>query len=116
MARDVRRDSSWPAMLDFRAIHHANGGRRREAARKSTDAKLGRVFSKLHIDRDGVGLDWKLWCERGYVDFVCPMDYTPHNAGLRTGSQQIVWARQTPCYPGIGLSTWSDTSDHNCSV
>jgi len=22
-----------------------------------------------------VGQDWKLWCERGYLDFVCPMDY-----------------------------------------
>src|SRR5512133_2621027 len=37
------------------------------------------VFNNWAADRDGVGQDWKLWCEKGYLDFVCPMDYTPSN-------------------------------------
>lgn len=34
------------------------------------------VFRNWDIDRDGVGQDWKLWCEKGYLDIVCPMQYT----------------------------------------
>ena len=38
------------------------------------------VFRYWSTDRDIVGQDWKLWCDKGYLDFVCPMDYTPSNA------------------------------------
>jgi len=63
------------------------------------------VFSNWAADRDSVGQDWKLWCERGYLDFVCPMDYTPSNRSFENMvSQQIEWAGRTPCYPGIGAS------------
>ncbi len=66
------------------------------------------VFRNWIVDRDKVGQDWKLWCERGYVDFVCPMDYTPYNVQFETMvKQQLAWAGKTPCYPGIGLSTWA---------
>jgi len=34
------------------------------------------VFRDWPRDRDNVGQDWKLWCDRGWLDFVCPMDYT----------------------------------------
>ena len=30
------------------------------------------VFRNWSTDRDSVGQDWKLWCERGYLDFLCP--------------------------------------------
>ena len=63
------------------------------------------VFSNWASDRDGVGQDWKLWCEKGYLDFVCPMDYTPSNASFENMvSKQVQWAGRTPCYPGIGVS------------
>jgi uncharacterized lipoprotein YddW (UPF0748 family) len=63
------------------------------------------VFSNWASDRDGVGQDWKLWCEKGYLDFVCPMDYTPSNASFENMvTKQVQWAGRTPCYPGIGVS------------
>lgn len=66
------------------------------------------VFPRWSTDRDGVAQDWKLWCERGYVDFVCPMDYTPHNAGFENlVAQQVQWAGRVPCYPGLGVSASS---------
>ncbi len=33
------------------------------------------VFSYWDSARDGVGQDWRLWTEKGYLDFVCPMNY-----------------------------------------
>jgi uncharacterized lipoprotein YddW (UPF0748 family) len=35
------------------------------------------VFSEWERwSRDSIGQDWPLWIERGYLDFVCPMNYT----------------------------------------
>ena len=66
------------------------------------------VFPNWAVDRDGVGQDWKLWCEKGYLDFVCPMDYTPANSRFDLlVSQQVEWAGGTPCYPGLGVSASS---------
>jgi uncharacterized lipoprotein YddW (UPF0748 family) len=70
------------------------------------------VFSNWTTDRDKVGQDWKLWCQRGYLDFVCPMDYTPHTAALENlVTTQLPLAGKVPCYPGIGLSTWNPPTD-----
>ncbi|MCK5802582.1 MAG: family 10 glycosylhydrolase [Lentisphaeria bacterium] len=70
------------------------------------------VFRNWPIDRDGVGQDWKLWCDRKWVDFLCPMDYTPWNETFRSQVvAQVKYAGQVPIYPGIGLSCWSNPSD-----
>ncbi len=70
------------------------------------------VFRNWQNDRDLVGQDWKLWCEKGYLDFVCPMDYTDSILKFKNlVSRQKSWAGKTPFYPGIGISTWSDRSD-----
>ncbi len=70
------------------------------------------VFRNWPVDRNSVGQDWKLWCDRGYLDFVCPMDYTDSSSHFkRMVEQQLTWAGTVPCYPGIGLSVWSDPSD-----
>lgn len=70
------------------------------------------VFSNWLTDCDSVGQDWSLWCQRGYLDFVCPMDYTASTGQFRRLiEQQLTWAGTVPCYPGIGLSTWSDPAD-----
>ena len=66
------------------------------------------VFPRWTTDRASIGQDWKLWCDRGYLDFVCPMDYTAsdrHFENLVT--QQTQWAGRVPCYPGIGVSASS---------
>ena len=63
------------------------------------------VFPNWAADRDSIGQDWKLWCEKGYLDFVCPMDYTPSDRSFENMvARQVQWAGRTPCYPGIGLS------------
>ena len=70
------------------------------------------VFRNWPVDRDAVGQDWKLWCDRGYLDFVCPMDYTSSSGQFRRMvQQQQPWAGKVPCYPGIGLSVWPDPTD-----
>ncbi len=70
------------------------------------------VFRNWPTDRDSIGQDWKLWCDRGYLDFVCPMDYTPNSGAFeRMVRQQLTWTGRVPCYPGIGLSTWSNPTD-----
>jgi len=63
------------------------------------------VFSNWSVDRDNIGQDWKLWCDRGYLDFVCPMDYTPSNRNFENlVARQVKWAGSVPLRPGIGYS------------
>ena len=64
------------------------------------------VFSNWATDRDGIGQDWKLWCDRGWLDFVCPMDYTESDRQFNGWiARQKQWAGKVPVYPGIGVST-----------
>lgn len=118
---DLRRDPDLTGKwLDFRRdnITRTVAAVAEAARRVKPNVQISAaVFSNWAVDRDGIGQDWKLWCERGYVDFVCPMDYTPHNGQFENlVRQQIRWAGDTPCYPGIGLSTWSDASDPVCRL
>jgi uncharacterized lipoprotein YddW (UPF0748 family) len=70
------------------------------------------VFRNWPADRDSIGQDWKLWCDRGYLDFVCPMDYTASSSAFqRMVEQQLAWTGKVPCYPGIGLGVWPDPTD-----
>ena len=64
------------------------------------------VFSDWSTVRDTLGQDWKLWCEKGYLDFVCPMDYVPEDDHFESlVAKQTAWAGGVPCYPGIGASS-----------
>jgi len=66
------------------------------------------VFRYWNVNRDDVGQDWKLWCDQGWLDFVCPMDYTPSKLRFENMvSQQVAWAGKVPCYPGLGASASS---------
>jgi len=70
------------------------------------------VFRNWPTDRDGVGQDWKLWCEKGWLDFVCPMDYIDSNTLFRNVvTSQKAFAGKARLYPGIGLSCWKDPRD-----
>jgi|GEM_PF-51268 len=64
------------------------------------------VFNDYPYCRTSVGQDWVQWIKKGYLDFVCPMDYT-------TGASEfaaLVSAQRSrvkgliPMYPGIGAS------------
>ncbi len=113
---DVRNDSNLiPQWLDFRRqqITTVVAGVAGQARQIRPGIKISAaVFSNWLTDRDSVGQDWKLWCEQGYLDFVCPMDYTSSGSHFRRLiEQQLTWAGKVPCFPGIGLSTWSDPTD-----
>ena len=70
------------------------------------------VFRNWPMDRDSIGQDWGMWCEQGWLDFVCPMDYVDSNASFRNiVSLQKAFAAKVPLYPGIGLSCWKDPHD-----
>ncbi len=113
---DVRTDAALEAKwLDFRRaqITAVVAAVATQARKVRPGLKISAaVFRNWPVDRDGVGQDWKLWCEKGYLDFVCPMDYTPDTAQFeRMVTSQLEWAGKVPCYPGIGLSTWADAAD-----
>jgi len=70
------------------------------------------VFRNWPTDRDSVGQDWKLWCENGWMDFVCPMDYIDSNSLFRNVvNTQKDYVGKVPLYPGIGLSCWKNPRD-----
>lgn len=100
------------AWLDFRReqITKVVAGVHEKVRKAKPKVKISAaVFPNLIQDRDNVGQDWGKWCEKGYLDFVCPMDYTSSNAQFENQvKQQKEWAGKVPCYPGIGLSLWTD--------
>ncbi|HAZ64764.1 MAG TPA: hypothetical protein DCZ72_14300, partial [Armatimonadetes bacterium] len=54
---------------------------------------------------DSIGQDAALWCERGWIDFVVPMDYTDSPLLFeRYVRSQQGWAHGVPVRPGIGAS------------
>ncbi|MBM4034589.1 MAG: hypothetical protein FJ291_22835 [Planctomycetes bacterium] len=108
---DTRKDDAVRAKwLDFRReqITKVVSATAEQVRKAKPKVKISAaVFPNWAVDRDGVGQDWKLWCERGWLDFVCPMDYTPHIASFENlVKQQREWAGKVPVYPGIGLGVW----------
>lgn len=70
------------------------------------------VFRNWPVDRDSIGQDWGMWCEQGWLDFVCPMDYVDANVSFRNMvSTQQTYAGRVRLYPGIGLSCWKNPHD-----
>ena len=62
------------------------------------------VFSSYPSCRESVAQDWPAWIKAGYLDFVCPMDYTQSDLdfiGLVRNQQKLIEGR-IPLYPGIG--------------
>jgi len=64
------------------------------------------VFRDYPRCRQNVGQDWKVWIESGYLDFVCPMDYTSDDDQFRNWvmNQIEVVNKRIPLYPGVGAS------------
>ncbi|MBM4079709.1 MAG: hypothetical protein FJ278_08415, partial [Planctomycetes bacterium] len=62
------------------------------------------VWGEWRSTRTSIGQDSRLWIEKGYLDFVCPMDYTPDLGYLRklvTMQVDAVDGRM-PLYIGLG--------------
>lgn len=85
---------------------------------KAVSARLRKMGSKAEVsaavfrdplsDPDYVGQDWANWCEKGYLDFVCPMTYEDDFGWFkRKLDKEARQVRGTvPRYPGIGLGVW----------
>ena len=70
------------------------------------------VFQGYDTGAKSVAQDWVQWCKKGYLDFVCPMNYyvssdlffeklvRSQNMAIRGGSTKL--------RPGLGLSCWRD--------
>ncbi len=104
---DVRPGGSQrQAWLDWRRVNITTVVRRVSEQARVVRPQIrisAAVFRNWPADRDGVGQDWRLWCERGWLDFVCPMNYTGSEVQFENWSRkQQGWAGTTPCYPGVG--------------
>ncbi len=62
------------------------------------------VFGAYPECRESVGQDWVRWIKSGYLDFVCPMDYTQDDSYFEhlVGNQLKRIEGRIPVYPGIG--------------
>jgi len=112
--QDVRPGGAhWRAWLDWRRANITTVVQRVSEQARAVRPQIrisAAVFRNWPADRDAVGQDWRLWCERGYLDFVCPMDYTSSEVQFENwGRKQQAWAGTTPCCPGIGA--WELTPD-----
>lgn len=75
------------------------------------------VFRQWDQDSRVVMQDWKLWCERGWLDFVCPMDYTESETGYDSWiRQQRTWAGPAGLVPGIGITSSRTTLAPDATV
>jgi uncharacterized lipoprotein YddW (UPF0748 family) len=62
------------------------------------------VFSGYPGTKRSIGQDWLLWCREGWLDFVCPMNYSTSDSGFRSMSESQMGHLQgaVPLYTGIG--------------
>ena len=79
----------------------------REAKRVRPGVKISAaVFGNYPACRESVAQDWPAWIKAGYLDFLCPMDYSANDAEfskLVTDQLRLIDAR-VPVYPGIGAT------------
>ncbi|MEY4132524.1 MAG: hypothetical protein RL592_582 [Verrucomicrobiota bacterium] len=75
------------------------------------------VFRQWDQDSRVVMQDWKLWCAQGWLDFVCPMDYTESETGYDSWiRQQKQWAGPAGLVPGIGITSSRTTLAPDAAV
>ena len=83
-------------------------GMRQAVAQRDKKVQISAaVFSGYPSCKSSVAHDWVSWIENGYLDFVCPMDYTDSGARLENllESQLNYTAGKAPLYPGISISS-----------
>jgi len=116
-AETGRTANDWPRDCHSGALHDAyHDWRCRQitrlveaVSREAREVKPGirisaAVFGAYPDCRENVGQDWVEWVKAGYLDFLCPMDYTqsdPRFIGLVENQLRLVGGR-IPVYPGIG--------------
>ena len=84
----------------------------REAKKIRPAIKLSAaVFRSYPSCYETVGQDWPLWVRKGYLDFLCPMDYSDDDGQFVDWikSQQHLVGGRIPIYPGIGATASRST-------
>jgi uncharacterized lipoprotein YddW (UPF0748 family) len=79
----------------------------REARKIRPEMKISAaVFGAYPACRESIAQDWVAWAKAGYVDFLCPMDYTNSDQAFRglVGNQLRLLDGCVPIYPGIGAT------------
>jgi uncharacterized lipoprotein YddW (UPF0748 family) len=79
-----------------------------EARRVRPDIKISAaVFRNWPDCRESVAQDWVAWIEAGYLDFVCPMNYTNEPAQFEewNRTQLDATGHKIPFLPGIGVTS-----------
>ncbi len=81
----------------------------REAKKVRPGLKISAaVYPTYPHCRNSVAQDWPAWIKAGYLDFVCPMDYTNDDrefASLVRGQLKLAGGR-VPVYPVIGAASY----------
>ncbi|MCE9616372.1 MAG: family 10 glycosylhydrolase [Lentisphaerae bacterium] len=58
------------------------------------------VYGRYPLCMRSVGQDWGQWLEKGWLDFACPMNYTPDLAKF------TAWTREQTALPGGANRIW----------
>ncbi|MBR4220934.1 MAG: family 10 glycosylhydrolase [Victivallales bacterium] len=77
----------------------------KEARQIRKDIKVSAaVFAGWGSSKVSIGQDAAKWVEKGWLDFVCPMDYTTDPSALENyiQSQMDLVNYRVPYYPGVG--------------
>jgi len=80
----------------------------REAKKVRPGIKISAaVFGSYPACRQSIAQDWVAWAKAGYLDFLCPMDYTNDDKVFRALVEKQVRLvdHRIPIYPGIGATS-----------
>ncbi len=111
---DVRQPEIYAKWLQWRCDNISTVVRRtaEEVRRIKPDCRISAaVFSSYPNCREQVSQDWVHWIKQGWLDIVCPMDYTNSDAAFAsTVTRQLAYiGNRIPICPGIGASSSSSS-------
>lgn len=78
---------------------------------QAPNVKIGAaVFANWPQCRDEIGQDWVRWCKEGWLDLVCPMNYTPDSERFAelAAAHRAALPDGFPICQGIGIVTPPD--------
>ena len=82
-----------------------------ELSRTARETRPGVVvsaatFPDLARAREEKGQDWKTWVDRGWVDYICPMNYTTDPASFEKRLRETQTAAARPGKVVCGIGSW----------
>ena len=76
------------------------------------------VFRDWPDCRENNGQDWARWCREGWLDFVCPMNYTldPELFAARAATHRQAVPKDFPIVQGIGIASGAGTMETSAEL